>query len=503
MNSSGIPKPPSIVLAPMFQFDNSYFAELRGLYAPCEGAKVPNPAIVKLNRELAQELGVDAEQLDSLEGAAILAGSHAPEGAAPLAQAYAGHQFGGFSPQLGDGRALLVGEVIDRMGQRRDLHLKGSGRTPFSRGGDGKAALGPVLREYLVGEFMHAVGVPTTRSLAAVTTGELILREGPQPGAVLARVASSHIRVGTFQFFAARGDDEKLERLAGYTIRRHFQELAESEEPFLQLLRAVIDRQASLIAKWMGLGFVHGVMNTDNTTISGETIDYGPCAFIDHYDPAAVFSSIDHHGRYAYAQQPLIAQWNLSRFAETILKLIDSASTEKAIASATAALEEFPQIYEQYWLREMGAKLGVPGLEATEQELIDDLLRGLAESDVDFTRLFRSLSSVLRGDDAQFAELTKKDETLEEWKTRWLAHHKCEETETLVRANDMDRVNPVYIPRNHKVEEALQAATAGDFAPFEALHELLNDPYTVVDGCDDFAEPAPSDFGRYTTYCGT
>ncbi len=488
---------------PVFRFDNSYFAELEGLYAPWNGAEVPDPTIVKLNRELAHELGIDAERIDSPVGAAFLAGSESPEGAAPLAQAYAGHQFGAFVPQLGDGRALLVGELIDRNGQRRDLHLKGSGRTPFSRGGDGKAVLGPVLREYLIGEFMHAVGVPTTRSLAAVTTGELVLREGPQPGAVLARVASSHIRVGTFQLFAARGDDEKLGRLADYTIRRHDPHLAESEEPYLQLLRALIDRQASLVAKWMGLGFVHGVMNTDNTTISGETIDYGPCAFIDRFDPSAVFSSIDRHGRYAYAQQPQIAQWNLARFAETLLKLIDPTNTEQAIASATAALDEYPQIYEQYWSGEMSAKLGLERLEATEHTLVDGLLDGMAKSGVDFTQLFRSLSSVLRGDDAHFAELTGKDEALEEWKTRWLARHESEETEALVRADDMDRVNPVYIPRNHKVEEALQAATAGDLAPFEVLHGLLDDPYTAVDGRDDYAEPAPSDFGCYTTYCGT
>ena len=489
--------------SPAFRFDNSYFAELEGLYAPWKGAKVPYPAIAKLNRELAKELGIDADRIDSPEGAAYLAGSETPAGAAPLAQAYAGHQFGGFSPQLGDGRALLVGELIDRNGHRRDLHLKGSGRTPFSRGGDGKAVLGPVLREYLIGEFMHTVRVPTTRSLAAVTTGELIAREEPQPGAVLARVASSHIRVGTFQFLAARGDDERLRRLADYTIRRHFPDLAESEEPYLQLLRAVIDRQASLIAKWMSLGFVHGVMNTDNTTISGETIDYGPCAFIDPYDPAAVFSSIDHHGRYAYAQQPPIAQWNLARFAETLLKLIDAVNTEQAIASATSALEEFPQTYERFWCGEMCAKLGLERPGAAERTLVDDLLRGMETRGVDFTQLFRSLGSVLRGNDAHFAELTTKDEALEEWKIRWLAHHESQGTETLVRADEMDRVNPVYIPRNHKVEEALRAATAGDFAPFEVLHELLNDPYTVVDGRDEYAEPAPSDFGCYTTYCGT
>ena len=314
-----------------FTFDNSYARELDGFYVPWEGAAVPAPRMVRLNRPLAEALGLDPDLLDSDTGAAIFAGSHAPEGAAPLAQAYAGHQFGGFSPQLGDGRALLLGEVIDRAGQRRDIHLKGSGKTPFSRGGDGKAAVGPVLREYLVGEAMFAMGVPTTRALAAVLTGEKVQRETALPGAVLARVAASHLRVGTFEYFAARRDVEKLRLLTDYALARHYPDADLSDGPALALFRSVRDAQARLIARWMGLGFVHGVMNTDNMTISGETIDYGPCAFIDAYDPAAVYSSIDRQGRYAYRNQPGIAQWNLARLAEALLPLMGN-DMEAAVA---------------------------------------------------------------------------------------------------------------------------------------------------------------------------
>ena len=300
---------------PDFTFDNSYARELDGFYVPWEGDKVPEPRIVLLNAELAEALNLDADALDSDEGAAILAGARAPDGAETLAQAYAGHQFGGFSPRLGDGRAILLGEVIDRDGNRRDLHLKGSGRTPFSRGGDGKAVLGPVLREFVIGEAMHALGIPTTRALSAVTTGETVWRESAKPGAVLARVAASHLRVGTFQFFAARGERDRVRQLAEYAIARHDPALAGTDDRYLGFLRAVIRRQAALIAQWMHVGFVHGVMNTDNMTISGETIDYGPCAFIDTFDAKAVFSSIDHGGRYAYGNQPVIAQWNLARLA--------------------------------------------------------------------------------------------------------------------------------------------------------------------------------------------
>ena len=344
--------------AARFAFDNTYARELEGFYVPWKAAQVARPRLVKLNRELAEELGLDAGALDSEEGARIFAGNETPEGAVPLAQAYAGHQFGGFSPQLGDGRALLLGEVIDRNGRRRDIQLKGSGPTPFSRNGDGRAALGPVLREYLIGEAMHALGIPTTRALAAVLTGEPVFRESALPGAVLTRVAASHIRVGTFQLFAARGEQTKVRRLADYVIDRHYPELKGHANPYLALLERVRDRQAELIASWMHVGFIHGVMNTDNMAISGETIDYGPCAFMDHYDPATVFSSIDTRGRYAYANQPKIAQWNLARLAETLVPLID-ADENRAIARATEVVQAFPEIYERHWLKGMRAKLGL------------------------------------------------------------------------------------------------------------------------------------------------
>src|ERR687897_254999 len=323
---------PNNSAAARFAFDNTYARELEGFYVPWKAAQVARPKLVKFNRELAEELGLDAGALDSEEGARIFAGNEIPEGAAPLAQAYAGHQFGGFVPQLGDGRAILLGEVVDRDGVRRDIQLKGSGRTPFSRAGDGRAAIGPVLREYLIGEAMYALGIPTTRALAAVLTGEPVFREeGALPGAVLTRVAASHVRVGTFEFFAARGERAKVRRLADYVIDRHYPELKNQANPYLGLLECVSDRQAALVARWMHVGFIHGVMNTDNMAISGETIDYGPCAFMDHYDPATVFSSIDTQGRYAYANQPRIAQWNLARLAETLLPLIDE-DTNRAIA---------------------------------------------------------------------------------------------------------------------------------------------------------------------------
>ena len=323
-------------------FDNSYAVQLDGFYVPWEGAKVPAPEIIQFNDELAKELGLENQELNSPRGAEFFAGNELPEGATPIAQVYAGHQFGGFSPQLGDGRALLLGELIDKNNLRRDIQLKGSGPTPFSRRGDGKAVVGPVLREYLIGEAMHALGIPTTRALAAVTTGEQIVREGLEPGAVLTRVASSHIRVGTFQFFAARGDTAKVQKLADYSISRHYPHLENQPDKYLKFLTAVMKKQAELVAKWVSVGFVHGVMNTDNMTISGETIDYGPCAFIDEYNAQAIFSSIDEHGRYAFGNQPNIAQWNLARFAETLITLIDPNDTDKAVKLATEELNLVP-----------------------------------------------------------------------------------------------------------------------------------------------------------------
>src|ERR671910_485549 len=336
---------PEITADPLFAFDNTYARELEGFYVPWKAAQVARPRMIKFNHQLAEELGLDADALDSDEGARIFAGNETPEGAVPLAQAYAGHQFGGFVPQLGDGRALLIGEMVDRHGRRRDIQLKGSGPTPFSRAGDGRAALGPVLREYLIGEAMHALGVPTTRALAAVVTGEPVYRERALPGAVLTRVAASHVRVGTFQFFAVRGEQAKVRRLADYVIDRHYPELKGQANPYLGLLERVCDKQAALIASWMHVGFIHGVMNTDNMTISGETIDYGPCAFMDAYDPATVFSSIDTQGRYAYGNQPYIAGWNLARFAETLLPLLHD-NQEQAVKLAQDEISKFTTLYQ-------------------------------------------------------------------------------------------------------------------------------------------------------------
>jgi uncharacterized protein YdiU (UPF0061 family) len=448
-------------------------------------------------------LGLDADALDSERGAAIFAGSEAPEGAAPLAQAYAGHQFGGFSPQLGDGRALLLGELIDRHGVRRDLQLKGSGRTPFSRGGDGKAALGPVLREYVIGEAMFALGVPTTRALAAVTTGDQIMRQGLEPGAVLVRVAASHLRVGTFQYFAAREEAEKVRQLADYAIRRHFPELALADDRYLGLFRAVRDRQAALVAQWLSVGFVHGVMNTDNVAVSGETLDYGPCAFIDAYDPSAVYSSIDHGGRYAYGNQPAIAQWNLARLVETLLPLIDPEDSDRAVELATAEVDAFPDIYRDYWLDRMGAKLGLGHLEEGDPDLVDDLHDAMDGQNVDFTLLFRRLADGLHGDLGPARALFDDSVAFDSWLERWFARLDHEEGNAQAQAATMDQVNPVYIPRNHKVEEALHAATNGDIEPFAKLLAVLVRPFERREDLEEYEGPAPASFGPYRTFCGT
>jgi protein adenylyltransferase len=464
--------------AARFAFDNTYARELDGFYVTSKAAQVARPRLVKLNRELAEELGLDAGALDSEEGARIFAGNDIPEGALPLAQAYAGHQFGGFVPQLGDGRALLLGEVIDRNGCRRDVQLKGSGRTLFSRAGDGRAALGPVLREYLIGEAMHALGIPTTRALAAVLTGEPVYREdGALPGAVLTRVAASHIRVGTFQFFAARGEQAKVCRLADYVIDRHYPELKGHANPYLGLLERVSDSQASLIASWMHVGFIHGVMNTDNMAISGETIDYGPCAFMDHYDPATVFSSIDTRGRYAYANQPRIAQWNLARLAETLLPLID-ADEKRAIARAIEVVNAFPEQYERHWLRGMRAKLGLVSDEEADFNLATGFLTAMDGKKVDYTLAFRYLADAALSHEAPIRALFADPSAYDLWSGHWRARLAREAVAPLARAQAMRRANPVFIPRNHRVEEALSAAVErDDYAPFETLLNILSRPF--------------------------
>ncbi len=488
---------------PLFQFDNSYARDLQGFYVAWEGAKVPEPQVVLFNGELAAELGLDAAALETAYGARVFAGIESPEGASPLAQVYAGHQFGGFSPQLGDGRALLLGEVIDRKGKRRDIQLKGSGPTPFSRGGDGKAVIGPVLREYIIGEAMHALGIPTTRALAAVTTGETIYREGPKPGAVLTRVASSHLRVGTFQFFAARGETDKVRQLADYAITRHDPDLAGTDDRYLKLFSSVMQRQADLIARWVLVGFVHGVMNTDNTTISGETIDYGPCAFIDVYDPAAVFSSIDHGGRYAFGRQPVIAQWNLARLAEALLALIDPDDLDKAVERVTEELGRFPDLYKTAWLNGMRAKLGLLTEHEDDQDLADALLAQMQEHEVDYTLLFRALSDAAAGDTDKVQSLFPEPNGMGAWLSRWTQRLEKETGNAADTKKRMNSVNPIYIPRNHKVEEALTAAETGDYTPVHSLLKVLAEPFAERDGLDSYAGPAPEELGPYRTFCGT
>jgi uncharacterized protein YdiU (UPF0061 family) len=494
----------SVAARPLFAFDNSYVRELVGLYESWQAAPVPEPRLLALNEELAAELGVDASALRMPEGVAALVGNAPPAGASPIAQAYAGHQFGGFVPRLGDGRALLLGEVLDLNGRRRDVHLKGSGRTPFARGGDGKAAVGPMLREYVIGEAMHGLGIPTTRALSVVATGERVLREaGPLPGAVLARIAASHLRVGTFQYAATRQDPEILRRLADYAIARHHPEAAEAEHPYLEFLGRVVEVQSSLLARWMLVGFIHGVMNTDNMTISGETIDYGPCAFMDAFDPDTMFSSIDHAGRYAYGNQPAIAQWNLARLAETLLTLIDP-DTEAAITAATAVLGTFPDRYDEYWNRGLRAKLGLDGGPLRDAALLDELPALLHAERVDFTSFFRALAATLRGDDAQARSLFSDPSAFAAWEERWRAELAGQPADAPALADAMDRVNPVYIARNHHVEDALTAATAGDLQPFEQLLDVVARPFDERPGLEAYAGPAPASFaGAYRTFCGT
>jgi uncharacterized protein YdiU (UPF0061 family) len=491
---------PELTKDHLFAFDNTYARELAGFYVPWKAAQVARPRMIKFNRQLAEELGLDADALDSERGARIFSGNETPEGAVPLAQAYAGHQFGGFVPQLGDGRALLIGEVIDRNGRRRDIQLKGAGPTPFSRAGDGRAALGPVLREYLIGEAMHAFGIPTTRALAAVLTGEPVYRERALPGAVLTRVAASHVRVGTFQFFAMRGEQAKVRQLADYVIDRHYPELKSQANPYLALVERVCDKQAALVTGWMHVGFIHGVMNTDNMTISGETIDYGPCAFMDHYDPATVFSSIDTQGRYAYANQSRIAQWNLARLAETLLPLIDE-DTNRAIARATEAVNAFSGRYESYWTKGMRAKLGLFTEEEADLNLATEFLTAMEGNNVDYTLAFRYLADAALGQQERVRALFADPSAYDRWSGHWRARLSREAVEPLERAQAMRRANPAFIPRNHRVEEALSAAMEhDDYAPLETLLKILARPFDDQPEFADFADPPPEGQGHYRTF---
>ena len=488
-----------------FPFENTYAALPANFFARVAPTPVASPRLVKLNRPLAVHLGLDPELLASPEGAEILAGKRLPDGADPIAMAYAGHQFGHFVPQLGDGRAILLGEVIDADGIRRDIQLKGSGPTPFSRRGDGRAALGPVLREYIVSEAMWALGIPTTRSLAAVVTGENVMRETVLPGAVLTRVASSHIRVGTFQFFAARGDTDGVRRLADHVIARHYPDAAGANRPYHALLEGVIARQAQLVARWLLVGFIHGVMNTDNSSISGETIDYGPCAFIDHYDPAAVFSSIDEQGRYAYANQPRIALWNLTRLAECLLPLF-SGEQEAAVAEAQALLGEFPEKFTAAYQSGLRRKIGLFTTRDGDEALVQDLLDAMAQHQADFTLTFRRLGDAAldAADDREVRSLFTDPAAYNEWAVRWRQRLSDEPQDAAARRNAMRSVNPAFIPRNHRVEAVIQAAmNHDDFAPFEELLTVLSEPYEDQPAFAAYAEPPLPDQRVLQTFCGT
>ena len=486
----------TVLPASAIGLDGRFARELPELAVPWRAEPAPDPRVLALNEPLAAELGLDPDVLRTEEGVALLLGTRLPESATPVAQAYAGHQFGGFVPRLGDGRALLLGEVVDVHGRLRDLHLKGSGRTPFARGGDGLAAVGPMLREYVVSEAMHALGIPTTRSLAVVATGRPVRRDALLPGAVLARVASSHLRVGSVQYAAATGDLDLLRRLADHAIGRHAPDSAQAENPYLALFDSVVAKQAALVAQWMLVGFVHGVMNTDNMTLSGETIDYGPCAFMDAFDGGTVFSSIDETGRYAYGNQPVVAEWNLARLAEALLPLLHD-DEERAVALAVESLELFRPQYSAAWTRGMRAKLGLRGdlADPVVLPLVDELLTLLQANRVDHTSFFRRLGAAARGDAEPARALVLDLAGIDAWLQRW--------RELAPDAEAMERVNPVYVPRNHLVEEALAAATDGDTEPLEQLLVVVTRPYEERPGLERYAAPAPESFGSYRTFCGT
>ncbi|MDX1587841.1 MAG: YdiU family protein [Oleiphilaceae bacterium] len=490
---------------PRFGFDNRYVRLPEHFYQRCQPEPVAAPQLLRFNRELARELGLDLDGCDTPTLAALFSGNTLPEDAQPLAMAYAGHQFGHFVPQLGDGRALLLGEVLDEQERRRDIQLKGSGRTAFSRQGDGRSALGPVIREYLVSEAMHALGVPSTRALAAVASGETVMREQPTPGGILTRVAASHIRVGTFQYFAVRQDQAAVRQLADHVIERHYPEVADSESPYRALLEAVSEAQARLVARWMGLGFIHGVMNTDNTALSGETLDYGPCAFMDRYRSGQVFSSIDSGGRYAYDNQPYVARWNLARLAESLLELIHE-DQEEAIRQAREVLEGFIPRYEQHWLATFAAKLGLESPGEADRELIADLLSAMENNEVDFTLCFRRLCDAARGGQGAeaVADLFHSPDDWWQWQARWQQRLEDQPGGGEAAAKRMAAVNPVLIPRNHRIEQAIRAAEdEGDFREFDTLARLLAHPFSESAETVPYQQPPAPGEEVMRTFCGT
>lgn len=472
----------------MIQLEHTYADLPDEFYHEVVPTAAVSPTLLAVNRPLAKELGLDLQGADDEQLAELFSGRSMPEGARPIAMAYAGHQFGGFSPQLGDGRAILLGEVVSPEGRRFDIHLKGAGQTPFSRRGDGRSSLGPVIREYLVSEAMHALGVPSTRALAAVTTGETVYRERPLPGGVLARVASSHVRVGTFEYFAARRRTDLVKRLADYVIERHYPELAQADNPYLALFEAVARRKLALVARWMGVGFIHGVMNTDNTSVAGETIDFGPCAFMDTFRADQVYSSIDHQGRYRYRNQGPIAMWNLTVLANCLVPILGD-DQKAAVGTLNAVLEGLPEFFDGEWLRVMGAKLGLFEPTQDDQPLIERWLKRLETADLDFTNSFRSLS-------AEF-ELDTPFHTA--WRSRLAEQPQTrDETSTLMRSS-----NPAFIPRNHQVERAIAGALDGDLSHFRRLHDVLSKPYKDQPDQADLALPPETHEIVHQTFCGT
>lgn len=510
-------------------FDNSYARLPEHFYARLNPTPVARPSLIRLNTSLAEQLGLDADALASTDGISMLAGNQVPQGAQPLAMAYAGHQFGNWVPQLGDGRAILLGEIIDRDGQRQDIQLKGAGRTPFSRGGDGRAWVGPVLREYVVSETMAALGVPTTRALAAVCTGDTVSRERPMPGAVLTRVARSHIRVGTFQYFASRGDTDALRALTYYVIARHYPEVTDEADPVHALLTAVTIRQAELIAHWQALGFIHGVMNTDNASIAGDTIDYGPCAFMDNYHPETVFSSIDRMKRYAYHNQPAMAQWNCANFAQCLLPLMDGTE-EAVVTAAQSAIDAFPQHYAAAYRVHMQRKLGLTEIygshdvaddldgaddhsttdsHAADDGLISSLFDCMAANTADFTLTFRALCAIPKEynsveHDSAARSLFDDPQVFDAWAKQWRQRLAVEKQTDAQRQLSMQRVNPAFIPRNHRIEEVIQAAVQDeDHGPFNELVTVLSRPCDDQPEYDKYRDPPHSDQIVRQTFCGT
>ena len=487
------------------RWSNSYARLPEHFFARIDPTPVARPRLIQVNRALATELAFDLGTLDDDSLAAVFAGNVLPPGAEPIAMVYAGHQFGQFVPRLGDGRAILLGEVHDRAGVRRDIQLKGSGRTPYSRSGDGRAALGPVLREYLLSEAMYALGIPATRALAAVTTGEFVHREHKVPGAVLTRVAASHVRVGTFQYFAARADDDAIKRLADYVIVRHYPAATERERPYVALLQAVVERQASLIAKWQQFGFIHGVMNTDNMAVSGETIDFGPCAFLDAYGPDVVFSSIDHAGRYAYGNQPYAAQWNLARFAETLLPLLDP-QPEQALELANEAMAAFLPRFAAHWLAGMRRKLGLFSAEDGDLQLIQSLLDAMQANQTDFTLTFRRLCDAVENTatDSQLRTLFANPDDWDAFAVSWRSRLTREPREPAVRVAAMQQINPGFIPRNHRVEQVISAAVENDdYSLFAELLHVLSRPFENQTAVAGYATPPLPAERVLQTFCGT